>query len=149
MQNLFDASDRDAILKRLSSLQPATPRQWGKMTAPQMLAHCAIAFEMPLGERSKKQALLGKIVTPFIRSSILGDKPFGKNSPTDPDFVVADERDFSAEQRRLVDCVNRFCAAGAAAADGRMHSFFGRLKGGEWGRLMYKHVDHHLRQFGA
>jgi len=27
--------------------------------------------------------------------------------------------------------------------------FFGKLSGKEWGELMYKHIDHHLRQFGA
>jgi len=28
-------------------------------------------------------------------------------------------------------------------------SLLGRLKGEEWGRMMWKHLDHHLRQFGA
>ena len=149
MQNIFTVIDRAEIERRLAALQPSCARQWGKMDPAQMLAHCALALEAPLGERRKKQALLGRLVTPFIRSSILGEKPLGHNSPTDPDFVVPDRRDFSQEQRRLAELVSRLCERGPSAADGKVHSFFGRMSGQEWGRLVYKHLDHHLRQFGA
>ena len=148
MQNLFDAVDREAIVRRLTALQPGSPRQWGKMS-PQMLAHCAAALEVACGDRPKKQALLGRLVTPFIRSSVFGEKPFDKNSPTDPDFVIADERDFALERRRLGALIDRFCERGPAAAAVQIHSFFGRLSGDEWGLLMHKHLDHHLRQFGG
>lgn len=149
MQNIFDSVDREAIVRRLAGLQPDSLRQWGKMTPAQMLAHCAVALEVACGDRPKKQALLGRLVTPFIRSSILGEKPFGRNSPTDPDFVIADERDFAVERRRLTTLIDRFCERGPSAAAGQVHGFFGRLSGDEWGRLMHKHLDHHLRQFGA
>ena len=96
-----------------------------------------------------KQKFLGKILTPFIRSSILGAKPFGKNAPTDPTFVVAGERDFTAERMRLLGLIHRFVERGSDAAGRETHAFFGRMTGHEWGELMYKHIDHHLRQFGA
>lgn len=64
-------------------------------------------------------------------------------------ILVSDPRDFEKEKARLVEIVNRFGEAGATSADGRTHSFFGRLKGEEWGVLMHKHLDHHLRQFGV
>src|SRR5690242_7542412 len=86
MQNLFDAEDRDRILRRLSTLELSSPRQWGKMNPAQMLAHCAIALEVPCGDRVKKQALIGRVLAPFVRSSVLGEKPFGHNAPTDPEF---------------------------------------------------------------
>ena len=80
-------------------------------------------------------------------------KPAGRSrqpdSPTDPGFIVTGPRDFVSEKARLTALVNRFCDAGSAAADGRVHSFLGRLSGEEWGRMMWKHLDHHLRQFGA
>lgn len=149
MQNLFEPRDREALVRRLNSLDLASARLWGKMDVAQMLAHCAVALEVACGDRPKKQALLGRLVTPFIRSSILGEKPFGRNSPTDPDFVIADERDFNVERRRLSTLIERFCERGPDAAAAQVHSFFGRLNGDEWGRLMHKHLDHHLRQFGA
>jgi hypothetical protein len=147
--NLFDSADRQALVRRLDGLQPASARQWGKMNSAQMLAHCAVALEVACGERPKKQVLLGRLLTPFIRSSVLGEKPFVRNSPTDPDFIIADERDFAAERQRLATLIDRFCQRGPDAASGQVHSFFGKLNGDEWGRLMYKHLDHHLRQFGA
>jgi LPS sulfotransferase NodH len=62
---------------------------------------------------------------------------------------VTDERDLEAERRRLLDLVERFAAAGPAGCTTHPHSFFGRLTPREWAVLMYKHLDHHLRQFGA
>ena len=149
MENMFNAGDRAVLQQRLSRLQPSSARQWGKMNAAQMLAHCAAALEMACGDRQKKQAFIGKLVTPFIRSSFLGPKPLGRNSPTDPDLLIADERDFAAERQRLSMLVDRFCQAGPDTAGRQIHSFFGRLSGEEWGRLTYKHLDHHLRQFGV
>ena len=118
------------------------------MNAGQMLAHCSAALEVGTGDVPRKQSFAGKIFAPFVRSSILGDKPFGKNSPTDPAFVVTDEREFAKERERLTSLVRRFCERGPAGAAKREHSFFGKLSGNDWGVLMYKHLDHHLRQFG-
>src|SRR5215472_8360853 len=101
MPSLFDRDDRDALARRLSNLQPSSPRQWGKMNAPQMLAHCAAALEVACGDKIKKQAVIGRVLSPFVRSSVLGDKPFTRNAPTDPDFKIVDDRDFAAEQKRV------------------------------------------------
>jgi hypothetical protein len=149
MKNLYAPSDRQPILDRLAKLQPGTSRQWGKMDPAQMLAHCAAALEVAAGDRVLPHRLVGKIFSPFVKRSLLGEKPFPKNSPTDPTFIVSDPRDFAKEKARLLALVSRFCEAGPSAADGRMHSFFGRLEGDEWGVVMHKHLDHHLRQFGV
>jgi len=149
MHSLFDPADRDSVLERLVLLQPGAARQWGKMGAAQMLAHCSIAMEMATGHEPRKQKLIGKILGPFVKSSLLGEKPFTKNSPTDPAFVVTDEKDFEAERDRLGRLVNVFCEAGPEKASAYTHSFLGRLEGEQWGVMMYKHLDHHLRQFGA
>jgi len=146
---LFDAHDRDALLARLAQLRPDSPRQWGTMTPAQALRHCALALETATGDRPMKQKLIGKILAPLVRKSILGDKPFGKNSPTDPSFRVPDERDFIADRVRLSELIARFVERGPAEAGKAPHAFFGKLTGDEWGTLMYKHIDHHLRQFAA
>jgi hypothetical protein len=149
MHTLFDPGDRQSVLGRLEGLQPGAERQWGKMSVGQMLAHCSIAMEVATGETPRKQALIGKIFAPFVRSSLLGEKPFSRNSPTDPTFIVTDEKDFDAEKQRLTRLVNTFCESGPEKASSHTHSFLGRLRGEEWGVMMYKHIDHHLRQFGA
>ena len=149
MNNLYEAADRQKILERLGRLREGATRQWGKMDPAQMCAHCVAALEVGAGDVVKQHSFIGKVLGRFVKGSLLGEKPFSKNSPTDPSFVVTDPRDFARERARLVEIVRRFGEEGASAADGRMHSFFGRLKGDEWGVLMYKHLDHHLRQFGA
>jgi hypothetical protein len=149
MGTLFDPADRDSILERLAKLQPDATRQWGKMTCAQALAHCTVALEAGTGDKPRKQQLIGKVFAPFVRKSLLGEKPFSRNSPTDPTFVVTDDRDFEAERQRLTGVIKRFCELGPQNASTQAHSFFGRMSGEEWGLLMYKHLDHHLRQFGA
>ena len=149
MQSLFDPASRESILARLAKLQPGAARQWGKMTDAQMLAHCSAAMEVATGDRPRRQAFIGKVFGPFVRSSLLGEKPFSRNSPTDPTFIVTEEKEFEAERERLTRLVNRFCESGTEKASAQTHSFLGRLKGEEWGVMMYKHLDHHLRQFGA
>lgn len=119
------------------------------MGAAQMLCHCAIALETGTGDRPMKQKLIGKILMPLFKKKLLGDQPFQKNSPTDPSFVVRNECDFVAERARLVALIDRFVQLGAGSAGAQTHAFFGRLTGEQWGELMYKHIDHHLQQFGA
>jgi len=149
MKSLFDPSDRDALVGRLNTLQPEAARQWGKMDPAQMLCHCAQALETGTGDRPMKQKLIGKILGPLVRSAALGEKPFGKNGPTDPTFVVSGERDFAKERTRLLGLIDRLVERGPDAAARQTHAFFGKLSGQQWGELMYKHIDHHLRQFGG
>jgi hypothetical protein len=125
--------------ERLGGLTPAA-RQWGKMDPAQMMAHCSVAMEAGTGDKPLKQALIGKIFAPFVRSSFLSDKPFGKNSPTDPTFVVSDARDFAREKERLTALVARFCERGPAEAGRHTHSFLGKITGDDWGVVMYKHL---------
>ncbi len=150
MKNFFDESDRGPLLDRLEKLQPGALRQWGKMDVAQRCAHCAAALEVAAGEVPKQQRLLGVLLAPFVKKKLVAtDAPMMKNAPTDPTFVVSEPQDFEKEKARLVALTRRFCDAGSSAAGGRVHSFFGKLTGEEWGVLMYKHLDHHLRQLGA
>jgi len=149
MPTLFQSTDRDALLARLAQLRPDSPRQWGTMTPAQALRHCALALETATGDRPMKQKFIGKILAPLVRKSILGAKPFSRNSPTDPSFRVAEDRDFAADRTRLTELIARFVERGPAEAGKAPHAFFGKLSGDEWGALMYKHIDHHLQQFSA
>lgn len=149
MNSLFNPADRDALARRIAELEPGALRQWGRMDAAQMLKHCSMALGDLLGNRPVKQRLLGKLVTPLIRGQIFGDRPFRRNAPTDPLYVVSDPQDFEAERARLATLIDRVVQRGAARTEGMVHPFFGRLSGAQWGRLIYKHFDHHLRQFGV
>ena len=149
MMSLFHPADCESLRRRFAELRPDGPRRWGTMDAAQMLAHCARGLEEAMSGRPAKQVLLGRLVAPLLRPLVLGRRPFRRNAPTSPLFVVADPRDFDAELRRLAHLIDRFVQRGPGQAAGVPHVFFGRLSGDQWGRLMYKHLDHHLRQFGA
>jgi len=149
MKTLFNPADREALSLRLAALEPGAARQWGRMDPAQMLRHCAIALDDVPGGRGVKQAYLGKLITPLIRGRIFGDKPFRRDAPTDPVYMVADPQAFETERTRLATLIDRVVQRGAAKTEGRVHPFFGRLSGDQWGVLGYKHLDHHLRQFGV
>ena len=149
MQTIFDATTRDELLRRVDTIQPGSQRQWGKMSAAQMLEHTARALEVATGRKPSKQAFIGKAIGWMFKKDFLGEKPFGKNSPTGPEFIVHDEPQLDLAREKLKMLIREFSAAGEKACDGRIHGFFGSLTGKEWGESQYKHVDHHLRQFGA
>jgi hypothetical protein len=150
MKHLFDPASVDEVKARLAQLMPESERQWGTMTVAQAVAHCAAGVEMALGDRRPPRMFIGRILGWVIKPLALGnDDPMRRNSPTAPDLVVQDPRDLDTERARLFRLIDRVALAGPAGCTTHPHSFFGRLTPEEWATLMYKHLDHHLRQFGA
>ncbi len=149
MHDVFDAAQGESIVARLEALRPNAVRAWGKMDVAQMLAHCAVAVEAANGDRPMKQIFLGKILRPFVWKSFVGPKPYARNAPTGRALLVSDERDFATEKARLLAALQRLREAGPERAAQYPHGFLGKLTGEEWGCVQWKHLDHHLRQFGA
>jgi hypothetical protein len=149
MNNLFNPADRESLSRRLAALEPTSVRQWGKMNPAQMLQHCSRGLEAALGDRITEQLFLGKLFAPLFKGMVLGPRRFSRNSPTHPTFVIPDARDFDQEITRLATIIDRFVQRGPEAIGRFPHGFLGLISGEEWGRLMYKHLDHHLRQFGV
>jgi hypothetical protein len=149
MNSLFDAADYQEIVRRLDSVHAGSPRQWGKMTAAQMLEHVARVLEMASGKVPRPQIAIGKLISWAFRKQFVGPAPFRKNGPTGPAYVIRDEPDLEASRVRVKSLLAEFHAMGETGCDGNVHGFFGKLSGREWGITQYKHLDHHLRQFGA
>jgi hypothetical protein len=151
MKNLFDAAVANEVKARLRQLEPQSERLWGKMTAAQMLAHCSVSMQWAVGEVVPEELalparLMGLVVKPMV---FRNDEPMRKNSPTARGLIVTDERDLDKERERLSGLIDRFAAGGAAGCTRNPHSFFGKMTPEEWAILTYKHLDHHLRQFGV
>jgi hypothetical protein len=148
---MFDGAVVDEVKGRLERLGPESERRWGKMSVAQMLAHCSVSLEWAVGDRvPEKMPLLVRVLGRVIKPMALrGASQMRKNSPTAKELIVADERDLGAERERLSGLIDRFAAGGAAGCTGNSHSFFGKMTPEEWAILTYKHLDHHLRQFGA
>jgi uncharacterized protein DUF1569 len=151
MTNLFDRATAERLKNRLQVVRVDSPREWGVMNAAQTVAHCSAAMEMALGDTLPKRVFIGRILGTLVKSLALGNEtPLRRNSPTAPELRVApDGRDLNADRQRLCSLIDRFSSGGAAACTTHPHPFFGRLTPEQWAELMYKHVDHHLRQFGA
>ena len=150
MKNLFEATTVQEVKQRIASLAPDSARLWGKMNAPQAVAHCAAGVELALGDKTPPRVFVGRLFGWIVKPLALrDDEPMRRNSPTIKDLVVLDERDLGRERERLCGLIDRFAAAGPAGCTKHPHSFFGRLTPEEWATLMYKHLDHHLRQFGV
>ncbi len=149
MQSLFDSTTYNEIIDRLHKLSPTAAAQWGKMNVAQMLAHCKEAFKVPLSEKEMPGSFLGKLIGGLIKSKLYNDSPWKKNLPTAPNFIIKGERNFHDEKQELLDLVNKFYTAGPPGIGKFPHPFFGKFTSEQWGMSMYKHLDHHLRQFGT
>ncbi len=149
MKNLFEPDAVSEVISRIDRLQPTTQHQWGKMDVAQMMAHCSAALDMANGRLNLPRILLGRLIGRFVRPSYSNDQPFSKNNPTDKKLVISDPRDFAREREQLKLRVGQFQKGGEAQCTRHPHPFFGALTTQEWGIGMYKHLDHHLRQFGA
>lgn len=149
MKSLFDPKTLDEMLSRLRSLSNDSERKWGKMSVAQMLAHCQTPMCLAIGDVKLKRSLLGKLIGRMIKGKVVGPKPFKQGLPTDARFVVKDERDFATEHTALSALVERYAAGGPDGISKDPHPFFGPMTPEEWDALMWKHLDHHLQQFGA
>ncbi|HJU84036.1 MAG TPA: DUF1569 domain-containing protein [Holophagaceae bacterium] len=150
MKNLFEADRVEELKERLTLLRSDSERLWGSMNASQAVAHCALSLESAVGDRLPPRKLLGRVLGRLIKPLVLrNDEPMRRNSPTVKDLIVGDDRDLKVERERLFRLIDRFVAAGSKGCTTHPHSFFGRLTPEEWAILMYKHLDHHLRQFGV
>jgi Protein of unknown function (DUF1569) len=148
MMSLADASQNAAAIQRIEALRGDTPPQWGRMTCAQMLAHCQKPLQVAAGDLKLGRRLIGRLLGGWAKKKFVdSNAPFNQNSPTDPAFRILDERDFESERAGLIEIVKRYGEQGVVTRD--PHPFFGSLTPAEWDRLMWKHLDHHLRQFGV
>lgn len=148
MSDLYDPATCSAILDRIHDLGPDAQARWGKMDAARMLAHCQAPLEIAVGRRTLKRGLIGWLFGGMAKRKLMRPEPFGKNMPTAPDFKVNEPRVFQKERDRLAALVREFADRGPEGVAAE-HPFFGRMTPQEWSVLQWKHLDHHLRQFGA
>lgn len=149
MKNIFDPAVCTEVITRIESLKPTSAGLWGKMTVAQMLAHCCVSYEMVYENRPKPNFILKYFLKTFVKPYILNEKPFKKNERTANAFIIAEDKDFETEKDRLVSYIWQTQALGANYFDGKESISFGSLTKQEWNILFYKHLDHHLQQFGV
>jgi hypothetical protein len=147
-KSIFEPEAKQEIFNRIEKLTPGSERLWGKMTVSQMLAHCANAMGLAMGKIKPKKQFIG-IIGWIFRSSYSNEKNFPKNFKTIKGGDVIDEKDFEAEKKRLMAEIEEMHGGGEKVCTDHPHPIMGKFNPDEWGKGMYKHLDHHLRQFGV
>jgi hypothetical protein len=149
MTSIWEAEAPRAMRERIARLAPGRAGAWGKMTAPQMVCHLAESLRMALGDLPVASKKLPIRFAP-LKQLIVYWAPFPKNAPTAPELVTRAPGEWSedlADLQRLLDLVS--IRGADPIATWPAHPAFGRLSHRAWGVLIYRHIDHHLRQFGA
>jgi Protein of unknown function (DUF1569) len=149
MKNLLDETTYDELTARIQNLQPDSKALWGKMNVSQMLAHVCKAYSIPLSDTATPRMLIGKLIGWAIKPMMYNDKVWKQNLPTAPDFIMTDEKNFSEEKLKLFNLVEKFHSSPLENIGRHPHPMFGKFTTEQWGKAMYKHLDHHLMQFGV
>lgn len=145
--NLFDTQVKQKIIERINKLSPDTKAKWGKMNPSQMLAHCRMPIGIALGLHTIKGNWLMKLILPLFKKNLYDGKPYKQGLPTDKSFVMTGkDKDFETEKNKLFDMISQFIDDNIT---NDKHPVFGKLTKEQWSKATWKHLDHHLQQFGV
>lgn len=148
MKSVFNPSDNEELIARINLLTPSSQPVWGKMNVAQMLGHCQRAIEVGTGLLFLRRTALGFV---FGRMALrqLMNKPTKRNLPTDKNFIVPNTVEFETERAKLIDMYRSLAENGSDHIKVKKHPFFGEMTDEQWDVLLWKHLDHHLQQFGV
>lgn len=146
MKTILDEFTRNEIIKRIESVDENSRREWGKMNVYQMLKHCNVAEEMYLGKSIYGRTLLGRIIGKVALKGLLKDeRPMGRNAPTSSHFIIKEfSGNIAEEKRKWIALIRLYADFNNPDFE---HWFFGKMTMEQVGQFVYKHADHHLRQF--
>jgi Protein of unknown function (DUF1569) len=150
MKTLRDPETRREIRERMMRIEPEMPRQWGRMTAHQMICHLADSFRGVLGEKTLHpvQIPLPRKIVKFIALGLPMQWPHDLKTTPEIDQHGGGTRptEFAADAASLGSLFERFVSDPRAIVPA--HPFFGPMTEADWMRWGYLHMDHHFRQFG-
>lgn len=150
MENLFIPSDCETIIERFKSITPLSERLWGTMEVNQMVVHLKDLLDIALGNKpasAQGPVILRTMVGRWASLYLVPWKKVRQSTPIEMDafkngIIVTD---FESDKHLLLIRIREFIAADSFEP----HPFFGKISNKDWGRLAWKHLDHHLHQFGA
>lgn len=148
MKSIFNTSDNQEIINRIQQLTPNTKALWGKMSVDQMLKHCNDAVLVAFNEKELHVPFVFRILGRMLKNTVLKKPEFDKNSPTAKEFKYSTNFDFNLVQQELINSVTRF-QEGEKSIKCIKHPFWGTMNAKDWNNLQWKHLDHHLKQFGV
>jgi len=150
MNTIFDDATRGEFIGRINALTNNHTALWGKMSVYQMAKHCVIWNNWILGREQSvyRQGLLGRIFGKMaLKGLVENEKPMKRNMPAGRYFFTREKDGDLALQKRI--WVEQVAEYAHFSNPDFIHDFFGRMTTDEIGILVYKHTDHHLRQFNV
>lgn len=149
-KNIFDNKVSQELIGRIDKLDPQKQPSWGKMSVDQMLAHCNVTYELVYESKHPKAVGFKKFILKLlVKNLVVNDKPFKRSSQTAHEFVMKGSKDFDVEKARLIEHIQKTEKLGESHFHNKESHSFGPLTSGEWNNMFYKHLDHHLSQFGV
>jgi len=149
MKDIFQPQTIQQLKTRVQQLNENSTAQWGKMSVFQMLKHCSENEKLMLRERTFKRLFLGRIFGKLaLKSNIKNEAPLDKNQPTHPDLKFSGNGDVESQKREWLSLLDKY-PGGQINYNGFIHPFFGKMNKEQISKFAYKHIDHHLRQFGV
>jgi hypothetical protein len=148
MKTLSNATDRQRVLARIDALTPTSERLWGTMTVEKMLCHCGDQLRLALGEVDIPR-VASKLAFPPLRWMVINVMPWPKGKiKTAPALLATDSKALDQDRQDLRQLIER-CAERDVDGQWGDHPLFGQLSGKQWGRLAWRHLNHHLTQFSS
>ena len=148
MGSILNESDRAAICDRVRSLSASSTARWGRMSLTEMLHHLRLSALMAVGELNVASKSKRAFQVFPLKHLILYVLPFPKGAPTAPELHPGEVMSLEEERAAVLALLEQI-GAGPRDGPGPAHPLFGPLSWAEWGVATYKHIDHHLKQFGA
>ncbi len=149
MKSLFDSNTHQEVLHRIEQLDEQKQPNWGKMTVVEMLRHSQRPMEVANGKLSlEKPNAVMKLIFKLFKSTMYNDEPWKQNLPTVKEFLVRETENFQTEKEGLIANLYEF-EKKSTNLHWPEHPAFGKFSTDQWGKMQYKHIDHHLRQFGV
>ena len=146
MKTIFNKNTNSELIERIQTLKASDNAQWGKMDSYQMLKHCTLGEELFQGKKEYKRLFIGKLFGGIALKGIMkNESPMKKNQPTHPEFKISGTGDFNIVKEKWISLLKDY---NGYSNTNFIHPFFGKMTNDEIGIFVYKHTDHHLRQFG-
>lgn len=150
MKQTFTQEGIEELVVRLGKLNSDTPRLWGSMTVSQMLKHCSLLYIYLIKGGSQRPKWYVRLVASIVyKPAMVNEKPYKQGLPTAPNFIIKGDPKFEETRKRLIGYIQEVHGYDKEKMENKVHPLIGKLSMQQWNNVIYKHIDHHLRQFGV
>lgn len=150
LPNIFIKEISEQIIQRINQLTVDAQPLWGKMSVDKMLGHCNVTYDLIFEpDKYPKPNFLKKfLLKSFVKKFVVNEVNYPQSSPTAKEFIVKEDKNFELEKQKLITAIHKVQMLGSSHFEGKESNSFGTLTAIEWNNMFYKHLDHHLKQFG-